>query len=149
MRQRTRKLQQKNHIPLPSVILANTQSLRNKIDELQGNVIHLQDYGDACLMAFTETWLLSYSINNADSARQISCFGSPLHLDRDREVTHKTLGGRVCLYINHRWCSNITVREQLRLPDIKRLSVSLRLFYLPREFSPPDICDCRLYPFQS
>ena len=40
----------------------------------------------------------------------------------------------MCLYINRRWCNNFTVCEQLCLPDIELLSVSLRPFYLLREF---------------
>lgn len=131
VKQRTRKLLSKNRIPLPSIILANAQSLRNKTDELQANVVHLRDYRDACLMAFTETWL---NVLDTDSALEISGFGAPLRLDRDSEVTHKTMGGGVCLYINRRWCRNITVRERLCLPDIELLSVSLRPDYLPREF---------------
>jgi len=50
------------------------------------------------------------------------------------EVTHKTLGGGVCLYINRRWCTNVTVRERICHSDIELLSVSLRPYYLPREF---------------
>ncbi len=46
----------------------------------------------------------------------------------------KSQGGVVCLYINSRWCTNVTVREQLCLSDTELLSVSGRLFCLPREF---------------
>jgi hypothetical protein len=92
VKQRTRKLLSRNRIPLPSVILANVRSLRNKIEELRANVLHLRDYRDACLMAFTETWLTE---SDSDSALDISGFGAPLRLDRDSEVTHKTLGGGV------------------------------------------------------
>lgn len=131
VKQRTRKLLSRNRIPLPSVILANVRSLRNKIEELRANVLHLRDYRDACLMAFTETWLTE---SDSDSALEISGFGAPLRLDRDSEVTHKMLDGGVCLYINRRWCSNFTLRERICHPDIELLSVSLRPYYLPREF---------------
>ncbi len=47
--------------------------------------------------------------------------------------THSRLIG-ACLYINRRWCTNITVRERICSPDVELLSVSLRPFYLPREF---------------
>lgn len=40
----------------------------------------------------------------------------------------------MCLYINCRWCKSFTVRKQLCLPDIELLSMSVRPFYLPREF---------------
>lgn len=63
---------QLNRLPLPSMILGNVRSLRNKVDELQGNVRFLKDFKDCCLMAFTETWL---SENDPDSDLLISGFG--------------------------------------------------------------------------
>jgi len=51
------KWQGQRRIPLPTVILANVQSLRNKVDELQGHMKFLAEYRDACLLALTETWL--------------------------------------------------------------------------------------------
>lgn len=43
-------------------------------------------------------------------------------------------GGGVCLYLNNSWSSTVTVREKLYTTDIKLLAVSLRPYYLPREF---------------
>jgi len=132
VRQRIRRLQRKNRIPLPSIMMANVQSLRNKTDELQANVLHLREFRDACVLAFTETRL---SDSDCDPSLEISGFGVPVRLDRDSEVTHKTQGGGVRLYINRRRCSQVTVHKRLCLPDIELLSVSLRPFYLgPREF---------------
>lgn len=48
-------------------------------------------------------------------------------------VTRKSYRGGVCLYINQKWCKNFIVREQVCLPDIEVLSMSMRP-YLPREF---------------
>ncbi len=56
VRLRLRK-QQLTRSSLSSVIWANVQSLRNKVDKLQGNVRFQKDLGDCCIMAFTETWL--------------------------------------------------------------------------------------------
>jgi hypothetical protein len=39
------------------------------------------------------------------------------------------------MYINDRWCKNITVKKKLCDPDIEMLVVSLRPFYLPREIN--------------
>ncbi|KAK0132464.1 hypothetical protein N1851_032642 [Merluccius polli] len=75
------------------------KSLRNKIDELQGNVSHLLDYMDVCLMAFTEKWLKD---SDTDSSLDISGFQAPGP---------------------GQWCSNITVPEQLCLPTIELLCV--------------------------
>ena len=40
----------------------------------------------------------------------------------------------MCLYVNQKWCNTVFVREALCTPDIELLSISLRPFYLPREF---------------
>ena len=83
-------------------------------------------------MAFSETWLLS---RDTDADLSISGFGALFRLDRDAKSTGKSQGGGVCVYINQRWCSNITVRESICTADIELLSISVRPFYLPREFS--------------
>ncbi|XP_073717881.1 uncharacterized protein [Misgurnus anguillicaudatus] len=130
VRLRLRKMRL-NRLPLPSMILGNVQSLRIETDELQGNALFLKDYKDCCVMAFTETWLTE---RDQDSDLMISGFGVPYRLDRNSEVTKKTQEGGVCLYINQRYCTSVTVRERICTPDVELLSVSLRPFYLPRVF---------------
>lgn len=44
-------------IPLPSVILSNSQSFRTKADELQAHLRFQHEFRDACLLAITDTWL--------------------------------------------------------------------------------------------
>ncbi|XP_034153092.1 uncharacterized protein LOC109615369 isoform X2 [Esox lucius] len=83
VRQRLRR-QGHMRIPLPTVILANVQSLRNKVDEHQANVKFLMEYSSACLLAFTETWLKEYDLK---SDLDIDGFGVPYRLDRDSAVT--------------------------------------------------------------
>lgn len=90
------------------MVLSNVQSLRNTLDKLQANVCHLHEFRDACVMVFTETWLTDMEL---DSSLDINGFGPPICLDRDRMVKGRTQGGGVCLYINRRWCNNITVRQ--------------------------------------
>ena len=82
-------------------------------------------------MAFTETWLTD---RDKDGDLSIDGFGEPNRLDRETEVTGKTQGGGVCFYVNKQYCSAVTVRERICTSDIELLSVSLRPFYLPREF---------------
>lgn len=66
-------------MPLPSIILANAQSLRNKLDVLQANVKLLTKYKNVCLVALTETWL-----KKQDGAFELETddFGKRLRLDR-------------------------------------------------------------------
>lgn len=130
VRQRLKR-QGHRRIPLPTIMLANVQSLRNKMDELQANVKYLKEYNSACLLALTETWLKDH---DSYSDLEIDGFGEPYRLDRDPTVTGKSLGGGLCLYVNKNWCNQVVVRDTLCTPDIELLSVSLRPHYLPREF---------------
>ena len=113
------------------MILAKVRSLLNKLDELQANVNHLHEYRTASVLAFTETWLNN---NDSDNMLHIDGFAPPIRLDRDSELTGKENGGGVCLYVSPRWCSTAGVREKLCNTNIELLAVSLRPFYLPREF---------------
>lgn len=122
------KKRQLTRLPLPSLILGNAQSLRNKLDELQRNVRFLRDYKDCCVMAFTESW---FTEQDSDTDLSIDGFGVPFRQDRDAEMTGKSRGGGVCIYVNKRYCSSVTVRESLCSSDVELLSVSLRPFYLP------------------
>lgn len=123
--------QQLNRLTLPSVIFGNAQSLRNKLDELQGNARFLQDFKNCCVMAFTESWCTE---RDNDNNLYIQGFGIHFRQDRNLDVTRKSRGGGVCLYINKRYCTSAKVRESLFTPDVELLSVSLRPFYLPRGF---------------
>lgn len=94
-------------------------------------------------MAFTETWLTEQDL---DSDLSIDGFGTPWRLDRNTAATGKSRGGGVCLYVNKRYCSSVTVRERLCTPDVELLSVSLRPFYLPREFPQIFITTVYIHP---
>lgn len=100
------------------------------MDELQANVKHIPDYTNACVIALTETWLKDYD-QNQDF--EIDGFGQPYRLDRDAQISGKSLGGGVCLYVNPCWCRTVKIRESVCSPHIELLSVSLRPFYLPWE----------------
>ena len=54
---RTRLRRRPTKPPLPAIVLANVQSLRNKMDELHANSRFDNVYREACIMAFSETWL--------------------------------------------------------------------------------------------
>ncbi len=101
------------------------------MDKLQAFVSHMREYGTASVLALTESWLKKY---NDDGMLHIDGFAPPLHLDRDSECTGKQHGSGVCLYVNSSWCSMVIVREKLCTTDTELLAVSLRPFYLPREF---------------
>lgn len=130
MRERMRR-QHLSLIPLPSIILSNPRSLRNKTKELQALIRHQHEFKEACILAFTETWL---SERDADGDLVIDRFGVPFRNDRASATTGKLYGGGVCAYINERWCKTVLVRESLCTKDVELLSLSMRPMYLPREF---------------
>lgn len=89
MRQRSRRPLAR--IPLPSIILANAQSLRNKTGDLQALIRFQHDYKNACILVLTETWLGEMDL---DSDLALDGFGLPLCTDRD------ALAGSVCTFMN-------------------------------------------------
>ena len=117
--------------PLPTILLSNVQSIRHKVDELEAWVKLRREIKETCPLAFSETWL---SESDRDEDLIISGFSSPIRLDRSPEITNKSRGGGVCFYVNQRYCKTIMVREKICTPDIELLTISLRPFYLPREF---------------
>lgn len=62
-----------NRHKLPTVLLSNLQSIRNKLDELEAWVKLTPEEKDTCLLAFTETWL---SETDQDEVLSLNGFGS-------------------------------------------------------------------------
>ena len=123
------KMRKRMHkLPLPSIILGNAQSVGNKCDELIGSCKYLSEYRNANLICLSETWLTE---DQADP--DIPGF-SVFRRDRCSLTTGKSRGGGVCIFVNNKWCSNVTVKETFCHEDIELLSLALRPFYLPREF---------------
>jgi hypothetical protein len=91
--------------PLPSIVIANTQSLTNKLDEIRVHCRHDSVYREACLLAFSETWL---NDNIPDAEAAISGF-TLVRGDRSLADSGKHGGGGVCVYVNNGWCNDITV----------------------------------------
>ena len=59
---------------------------------------------------------------------------SPL-CGQDRDVdSGKTRGGGICAYINDLWCRSHSVKYKICDPNVEILGMTLRPFYLPREF---------------
>ena len=132
-RQRLRR--RGNKPPLPSLILANVRSLRNKMDKLKLYTRTCNEYRESCAMVFTETALHP---DVPSSLVELDGF-SLARLDRSFE-SGKTRGGGLCVYINDKWCRQYTTRETVCNPDIELLCLSLRPFFLPREFGNILIC---------
>ena len=80
------------------------------------------------LICLTESWL-------KEGIPDPSLTGfSTIRSDRN-EASSKERGGGVCMFINDKWCNNISVKERLCDVNMELLVVSLRPFYLPREYN--------------
>ncbi len=53
--------------------------------------------------------------------------------DRDAESRVKSHGGRMCFYINERWCTDVTVLKKMCCSDLETLFINCKPFYSPRE----------------
>ncbi len=119
--------------PLPSILLANVQSLENKMDDLRARISFQRDIRDCNIFCLTETWLTPLV---PDIAVTLSDNFSVLRMDRTAEAG-KNKGGGVCFMINKKWCDprNISILSCSNLPHLEHLSMICRPFYLPWEFS--------------
>ncbi len=115
--------------PLPSILLYNACSLKNKVEELRVNTRSLHEYRESCLLVFTEMWLQK---DVPDSIVSLDGF-SLVRSDRN-DNSGKSKGGGTCVYVNNKWCSQFTTRESVCTPDLELICLSLRPFYLPWEF---------------
>ncbi len=119
--------------PLPSILLANVQSLDNKMDDLRARISFQRDIRDCNIICLTETWLTP---SVPDTAVTPSDNFSVLQMDRTAEAG-KTKGDGVCFFTNKKWCDprNISILSRSCSPHLEHLSIICRPFYLPREFS--------------
>ncbi len=103
--------------PLPTILLANVQSLDNKLCELRSRISYQRETRDCCVICLTETWM---SAMVPDSAIELTGF-SVHRSDRTKELTGKSRGGGVCFYINNSWCNerNIHSIKSFCSPDLE------------------------------
>ena len=80
--------------PLPSIVLANVCSLRNKQDELLTNVKYFNEFRNCCAMCFTETHLTP---DDPDIAYQLPGF-TLIRADRTAASDKLSGGGGVLLF---------------------------------------------------
>ncbi len=118
--------------PLPSILLANVQSLENKMDDLRARISFQRDIRVCNIFCLTETWLTP---SVPDTAVTPSDNFSVLRMDRTTEAG-KTKGDGVCFITNKKWCDprNISILSCSCSPS-SRTSVH----YLPPILSAPGI----------
>ena len=82
------------NLPLPSVLLANVQSLNNKMDKLQARISYQQDIKKGNILSFTESRLNDY-MNNIQLA------GYTLYRQDRTAASGKTKGDGLCIFVNN------------------------------------------------
>ncbi len=119
--------------PLPTILLANVQSLDNKLCELRARISYQRETRECCVICLTETWM---SAMVPDSAIELAGF-SVHRSDRTKELTGKSRGGGVCFFINNSWCDerNLHSIKSFCSPDLEFHMLLCRPFWLPREFT--------------
>ncbi|KAK0153068.1 hypothetical protein N1851_005260 [Merluccius polli] len=132
VRQRVRRAAK---LPLPPILLCNARALRRKMDELRTQTKVSFEYRESGLLVFTETWL---NEDIPDSLVEMEGF-TLIRSDR-RASSGKKTGGGLCVYIRDKWCCNVAVRDKICNPDLELLCITLRPYYLPREFSNIFVC---------
>ncbi len=119
--------------PLPTILLANVQSLDNKLCELRARISYQRETRDCCIICLTETWM---SAVVPDSAIELTGF-SVHRSDRTKELTGKSRGGGICFFINNLWCDerNLHSIKSFCSPDLEFHMLLCRPLWLPREFT--------------
>lgn len=97
--------------PLPSIILANVRSLRNKMDMLRARCRLERAFRDICIIALTETWL-----DGSISDNEVTLGGFNIIRSDRTAQSGKMRGGGVCFYINDRWCTIIKIHQKICTP---------------------------------
>ncbi|XP_052332830.1 uncharacterized protein LOC127911022 [Oncorhynchus keta] len=118
---------------LPSILLANVQSLDDKIDEIRARVAFQRDIRDCNVLCFTETWLTGETLSESVQPAGFSTHRA----DRNKHLSGKKRGGGVCFMVNVTWCGHNNIQELKSFcsPDLEFLTIKCRPHYLPREFS--------------
>ncbi|KAF7644468.1 hypothetical protein LDENG_00221520 [Lucifuga dentata] len=118
---------------VPSVIMGNVRSLANKMEELTALSRLQWEYQRCSMICYTETWLNELT---PDSLVTLDGFHL-VRANRSARETGKRKGGGIAMFVNERWChpGHISEKQQHCTKDIELLAVSIRPYYLPREFS--------------
>ena len=112
-------------LSLPSILLANVQSLDNKLDEVGSQISYQWDIKNCNILCFTESWL------NDDMNIQLA--GYMLHR-QDRTAHDKTREGGLCIFLNNSWCMKSKEVSRFCSPEVEYIVINCRPHYLPREF---------------
>jgi len=113
---------------IPSLFLSNVRALDNKMDLLR---LCQCEMLSCSAFVLTETW---HSNNMPDPIFELD--GQLLFCsDGDQQLSGKTRGWGLCIYINKSWCTNCSLVGTHCSEAVEHLTVKRRPQYLLREFT--------------
>ena len=98
---------------MPPITFGNCNHIHPNIDELGTNCRFIYQYRETCCLAFTET----YQHGKIPKAAIAPSNLTTVRADRDIASSGKSNGGGLALFINNKWCNNISVKSQICQPD--------------------------------
>ena len=104
-------------LPLLSILLANVQSLDNKLDEVRSRISYQLDIKNCNSLCFMESWL------NDDMDIQLA--GYTLHRQDRTALSGKTTGGGLCIFVTS-WCMKFEDVSRLCSPDVEYIVINYR-----------------------
>ena len=107
---RTRLRRRGSRFPLPTITLSNVRSLNNKMDELTARLSLETDFKMCNLICLTETWL------KPETTISIAGY-TTIRADRDGNLSRKSIGGGLCMFVDNNWTTQMNIREQICTPD--------------------------------
>lgn len=136
VRQRLRR--RASRPPLPSMILCNAPSLRNKVGELQLNTSVWYEYWEACLLVITETWPERWTSTHL-LPWTASLWCTPTDLLTRRRAKEEESGFTLNGAPNSPWGSPFVTRTL-------RYYLTIHPFYVPREYGNIVLCSAYIPP---
>ncbi|GFR63458.1 endonuclease domain of the non-LTR retrotransposon LINE-1 [Elysia marginata] len=126
---------------------SNVRYITNKMEELYAYAKYDETFRVCSLLCFTESSLQPEMSDGSFKLDNFTLFRG----DRDLQATGKLSGGGVCMYVNTKWCSphNIYVKHKHCDQHIELLTLSVRPYYLPREFSHILVTTVYIYPISN
>lgn len=130
---RLRKDPHRPALPNKFIFLSNTQSLVNKMDELELLVTGGRYVQNCCVMVITKSWFHPLIPSEAIQLPSHTVHGS----DRNKEESGKSRGGGLCVYVHGDWCrySIAVYKKKIGSSDLETISVKCCPFFLPRELT--------------
>lgn len=112
--------------PLSSIFLTNARSIAHKINKQDLLTAANGSIRDFSVSIITEMWL-----HPAIPDVLVHLANHTLHRWDCNSTLGRKRGGDICIYIHNGWCTQSHIIGNHCSPDIERLSILLRPFYLP------------------